>query len=143
MAGIDFKYAVSGDILENYIKGTYKTCTVWERVFLHLKSKGIDAYSPGQHKGKCTTPYVVLKNTGTAGFEGSNQIGSQTLDVITYCPRSNYSDIEPYTVQVQSFLGELKGYIRPTGNITPVILDDSVNGYTQTIEYQTFQRLRR
>ncbi|ADK16174.1 hypothetical protein WX45_01796 [Clostridium ljungdahlii DSM 13528] len=143
MAGIDFKYAVSGDILENYIKGTYKTRTVWERVFLHLKSKGIDAYSPGQHKGKCTTPYVVLKNTGTAGFEGSNQIGSQTLDVITYCPRSNYSDIEPYTVQVQSFLGELKGYIRPTGNITPVILDDSVNGYTQTIEYQTFQRLRR
>ncbi|WP_406541600.1 hypothetical protein [Clostridium ljungdahlii] len=143
MAGIDFKYAVSGDILENYIKGTYKTRTVWEHVFLHLKSKGIDAYSPGQHKGKCTTPYVVLKNTGTAGFEGSNQIGSQTLDVITYCPRSNYSDIEPYTVQVQSFLGELKGYIRPTGNITPVILDDSVNGYTQTIEYQTFQRLRR
>lgn len=143
MAEIDFKYAVPGDILEKYINGNYKPRTVWERTFLHLKSKGIDIYSPGRHKGKCTNPYVVLKNTGTTGFEGSNQIGSQTLDVIVYCPRSNYSDVESYAVQIQSFLSELKEYIRPTGNITPSILDDSVNGYTQTIEYQTFQRLRR
>ncbi|WP_123053148.1 hypothetical protein [Clostridium sp. JN-1] len=143
MAEIDFKYAVPGDILENYIKGTYKPRTVWERVFLCLKSKGVDIYSPGQHKGKCTNPYIVLKNTGTTGFEGSNQIGSQTLDVIIYCPSSNYSNTEPYTSQIQSFLSELKEYIRPTGNITPIVLDDSVNGYTQSIEYQTFQRLRR
>ena len=143
MSEISFKYAVPGDILENYIKGTYKPRTVWERAFLHLKSKGIDVYSPGQHKGKCTSSYTVVKNTGIVGFEGSNQIGSQTLDVIIYCPRSNYSDIEPYTVQIQNFLSGLKGYIRSTGNITPVILDDSVNGYTQSIEYQTFQRLRR
>ena len=143
MSEVNFKYAVPGDILEKYIKGAYKPRTVWERVFLHLKSKGIDVYSPGQHKGKCTSSYTVVKNTGIVGFEGSNQIGSQTLDVIIYCPRSNYSDIEPYTVQIQNFLSGLKGYIRSTGNITPVILDDSVNGYTQSIEYQTFQRLRR
>jgi hypothetical protein len=142
MSEIRFEYAVPGDILENYINGTYIPRTVWERVFLFLKSKGIDVYSPGQHQGKCTSPYVVLKNTGTMGFQGSNQIGSQTLDVIVYCPRSNYSDMEPYTVQIQSFLSELKEYIRPTGNITPVILDDNVNGYTQSIEYQTFQKLR-
>lgn len=139
----DFKYAVPGDILENYIKGIYKPRTVWERVYLHLKSKGIDVYSPGQHKGKCTSPYIVLKNNGTISFEGSNQIGSQSIDVIIYCPATNYSNIEPYTWQVQDFLKELKQYIRSTGNITPVILDDSVNGYTQTLGYQTFQRLRR
>ncbi|OAA93006.1 hypothetical protein [Clostridium coskatii] len=143
MPEINFKYAVPGDILEDYINGTYIPRTVWERVFLFLKSKGIDVYSPSQHKGKCTSSYTVVKNTGTTGFQGSNQIGSQTLDVIVYCPRSNYSDMEPYTVQIQNFLSELKEYIRPTGNIMPVILDDSVNGYTQSIEYQTFQRLRR
>lgn len=139
----DFKYAIQGDILENYIKGIYKPRTVWERAFLLLKSKSVDVYSPGQHKGKCTSPYVVLKNIGTSGFEGSNQIGSQTLDIIIYYPATNYNDMEPYTWQVQDFLKELKEYIRPTGNITTAILDDSVNGYTQTIEYKTFQRLRR
>ncbi|MBV4441152.1 hypothetical protein [Clostridium tyrobutyricum] len=143
MAEISFKYAVPGDTLQNYINGTYTPRTVWERVFLLLKSKGVDVYSPAQHEGKCTSSYIVLKNTGTMGFQGSNQIGSQTLDIIIYCPKTNYSNIEPYTIQIQDFLSELKDYIRPTGNITPVVLDDTVNGYTQTVEYQTFQRLRR
>ncbi|MBV4417300.1 hypothetical protein [Clostridium tyrobutyricum] len=143
MAEISFKYAVPGDTLQNYIDGSYEPRTVWERVFLLLKTKGIDVYSPGQHEGKCTSPYVVLKNTGTMGFQGSNQIGSQTLDIIIYCPKTNYSSMEPYTTQVQDFLSELKDYIRPTGNIMPVVLDDTVSGYTQTVEYQTFQRLRR
>ena len=140
---VDLKYAIQGDILENYIKGIYKPRTVWERAYLHLKSKSVDVYSPGQHRGKCTSPYVVVKNNGTNGFEGSNKIGSQSLDIITYYPATNYSGIEPYTGQIQDFLKELKQYIRPTGNVTPIILDNSVNGYTQTIEYQTFQRLRR
>lgn len=138
-----FKYTIFGDTLENYKKGIYKPRTVWERVYLHLKSKSVNVYSPGQHKGKCTCPYVVIKNNGTTGFEGSNQIGSQTIDIIIYCPSTNYSDIEPYTLQVQDFVKELKQYIRPTGTITPVILDNSVEGYTQTIEYKTFQRIRR
>ncbi|KAA8676201.1 hypothetical protein [Clostridium sp. HV4-5-A1G] len=143
MAEANFKYAVPGDVLQSYIDGLYEPRTVWERVFLLLKSKGVDVYSPGQHERKCTSPYVVVKNTGTMGFQGSNQIGSQTLDVIIYYPATNYSGIEPYTVQIQGFLSGLREYIRPTGNITPVVLDNTVNGYTQTLEYQTFQRLRR
>ncbi|MEY7998606.1 hypothetical protein AB8U03_00070 [Clostridium sp. Mt-5] len=141
--GVSFRYASLGDLLQNYINGTYIPRTVWERVFLLLKSRGIDVYSPGQHEGKCTSPYVVVKNTGTSGFQGSNQIGSQTLDIIIYYPLTNYSDMEPYTCQIQNFLSQLKEYIRSTGNITPVVIDDTVSGYTQTIEYQTFQRLRR
>lgn len=143
MSEVSFKYAIPGDVLKNYINGTYKPRTVWERVFLLLKSKGVDVYSPGQHTGKCTSLYVVIKNTGTLGFQGSNKIGSQTLDVMPYCPSTNYSNLEPFAAQIQDFLGELKEYIRPTGNITSVILDDAVSGYTQTLEYQTFQRLRR
>lgn len=143
MTEVNFKYAITGDVLQNYINGTYKPRTVWERVFLLLKSKGVDVYSPGQRKGKCTSPYVVIKNTGTLGFEGSNQIGSQAIDVIIYYPSTNYSGTETFTNQIQDFLRELKQYIRPTGTITPVILDSSVEGYTQSIEYQTFQRLRR
>lgn len=143
MTEVNFKYAITGDVLQNYINGTYKPRTVWERVFLCLKGKGVDVYSPGQHKGKCTSPYVVIKNTGALGFEGSNQIGSQTIDIIIYYPSTNYSGIEPFTNQIQDFLRELKQYIRPTGTITPVILDSSVEGYTQSIEYQTFQKLRR
>lgn len=143
MSEASFNYVVSGDILQNYINGTYIPRTVWERVFLCLKSKGVDVYSPGQHQGKCTSPYIVLKNTGTIGFQGSNKIGSQIIEVIVYCPASNYSNMEPYTTQIQGFLTELKEYIRSTGNITPVVLDDTVSGYTQTVEYQTFQNLRR
>lgn len=140
---VEFKYTILGSTLENYINETYKPRTVWERAYLHLMSKGIDVYSPGQHEGKCTNPYVVLKNNGITGFEGSNQIGSQIIDIILYYPSTNYSNIEPYTYQIQRILKELSEYLRPTGNITPVILDDSANGYTQTLEYQTFQKLRR
>ncbi|WP_066019953.1 MULTISPECIES: hypothetical protein [Clostridium] len=120
----------------------YKPRTVWERVFLFLKNKGIDVYSPGQHQGKCKEPYVVLKNTGTSGFEGCNKIGYQTIDILIYCPSTNYSDLEPFAQNIQLCLSELKEYIRPTGNITSVVVDTNIDAYTQIIEYQGLQKLR-
>jgi len=140
---VNFSYTLPAGVVAEYLAGTFTPKTVWQRIYLHLKSKGVGVYSPGQHKGKCTDPYVVIKNTGTSGFEGSNQIGSQSIDILIYYPSTNYSGLEEYTWQIQSFLSQLKEYIRPTSNITPVIIDDSVNAYTQTLEYKTFQRLRR
>ncbi len=134
---------VVGDSLADYLNGTYKPRTVWERVYLHLKSNSIDVYSPSQHAGKCVSPYVVLKNTGIIGDSGSNQIGSQTIDILLYSPATNYEDLEPYTTQVQGLLSKLKEYIRPTGNVTSITTDDIVKAYTQTMEYKTFQKLRR
>ena len=143
MSEANFKYVVSGDILQKYIDGLYKPRTVWERVFLLLKSKGIDVYSPGQHKGQCTSLYVVVKNSGTIPSLGATQSGSQTIDVILYCPLTNYTSLEPYTIKIQQLLHELREFIRPTGNIIGVLVDDNVDAYTNTIEYQTFQKLRR
>lgn len=129
--------------MEDYLSGNYTPKTIWERVYLHLASQGFQVYSPNQKEGKCTNPYIVVKNTGTSGFLSSNQIGSQSLDILIYVPFTNYSNLETYTQQIQDSLSSLKEYIRPTGNITSVILDVEVMGYTQTLEYQTFQRLRR
>lgn len=140
----DFKYPLTGN-LDDYLNATTKPITVWQRVFLYLQRCEVDIYSPGQHQGECVEPYVVLVNGGTQGFNGSNQIGSQLIDVIVNYPLNNYSGMEPYMANLIDLLSseDIKHYIRYTGEITPVVVDDTSKSYTATLTYQTFQRLRR
>lgn len=112
----------------------------WHDIYLHLKSKGIEIYSQGQKTDTCQSNYVVLKDNGQYGIAGSYKTGYSLIDVIIFCPINKYSQVEGYKTELKGYMKELQG-IKPTGNETPVIIDDSVKAYTTSIEYQILKRL--
>ena len=36
--------------------------SVWQDIYKHLKSNGLDVYSPSTKTGECTKEYVVVKD---------------------------------------------------------------------------------
>ena len=113
---------------------------MWNKTYLHLKSKGINVYSPGQHKGLCTESYVVLRDGGGDSFAGTNKVGYSILDVIIYHPNNRDSSLGSYKKEVKKHLEEVKG-LKKTGFETPVVMDDDKQAYTTSIEYQILKRL--
>nr|WP_152752784.1 hypothetical protein [Clostridium estertheticum] len=116
--------------------------TLWQKIFLHLEKKRYEVYSPGQKRDKCEATYVVIKENGIHGQDGGNKLGFKAFDIIIYHPISNYSSMEFYVENIKKALKEIKE-LRATGTETPAIIDDEVQAYTTSIEYQALKTLRR
>ncbi|NOH14872.1 hypothetical protein [Clostridium cochlearium] len=136
-----FNYKVPGDKLQEDLINSTTPQTVWQKIYLHLKKLGYEVYSPGQKRDKCTDSYVVIKEGGTYALN-SNVNGYKLFDIIIYHPMSNYSSMEFYVENIKQAMKDIRE-LRPTGNETPSIVDDKVEAYTTSIEYQQFKRLRR
>lgn len=106
------------------------------KLMKYLIDNEIKAYLPGQHKGDCLFNYVVLKDSGTSGYMGSNKIGTQLIDVIFFVPQNKYSQCEIFKKEIKTLLEEFPG-IRYTGDETRVITDDSVKGLTFSVMYES------
>lgn len=102
----------------------------------YLIDNGIKVYLVGQHKGDCTSNYVVLKDSGTSGYMGSNKVGTQLIDVLFFVPQNKYSQCDKFKEEVKTLLSEFKG-IRYTGDETGVIPDDGVKALTFSVMYQS------
>lgn len=137
-----FNYKVSGDHLQQDLINNAVPQTVWQKIYLHLKKLGYEVYSPGQKRNKCTDSYIVIKENGIHGQEGSNKVGYKLIDIIIYHPMSNYSSMEFYVENIKQALQVIKE-LRPTGNETPAIMDSEVQAYTTSIGYQALKTLRR
>lgn len=116
--------------------------SLWQKIYNHLKSRGIDVYSPGQHQGECTSPYTVVKTAG------SNQLldysSTQPLyDVMCYVPEEFYSRLEPYVETVKGFMKELYPMIVPMEFETASFLDDTVKGHMISIQYRASRKITR
>lgn len=136
-----FNYKIPGDHLQQDLINNAVPQTVWQKIYLHLKKLGYEVYSPGQKRDKCTDSYVVIKEGGTYAMD-SNVNGYKLFDIIIYHPMSNYSSMEFYVENIKQAMKAI-GELRPTGNETQSIVDDKVEAYTTSIEYQQFKRLRR
>lgn len=107
----------------------------WQNIYKHLKSKGIDVYSPGQHQGECISPYTVVKDDGLSPL--SNFSSSQALyDVMCYVPQDRFSELEPYVEQVKKAMEGLYPAIIPMYFQTSSFLDDTVKGHMVSIQYR-------
>lgn len=139
----NFKYKTEGNDVEQDLINNTEGQTVWQKVYLFLKRRGYEVYSLGQKRDKCTDSYIVLKENGTHALD-SNVNGYKLFDVIIYHPKTNYSTLELYANDVKKALKdkEITQFLRPTGNETPSILDNEVEGYTISIEYQQFKNLK-
>lgn len=113
----------------------------WKDIYTLIKSKGEEVYSPGQKNDICKNRYVVIKESGTYPSTGSNKIGYSLMEIIVYYPLNQYSEIDGFKEKLKLFMKELKG-IKPTGNETPIIVDDGAKAYTLSIEYQIHKKLQ-
>lgn len=112
----------------------------WQTIYSHLKSKGIDVYSPGQHEGHCVSAYTVVKDAGTTPYLSFSS--TKTLyDLMCYVPKNKFSTLEPYVASVKKAMKELYPMIIPVNFETASYLDTSVDAYMISIQYQNNRKL--
>lgn len=109
-------------------------------IYTHLKSKNLNPYFPGQHKGECEEPFVIVMEGTQMPSIQSNRIGQQVIDFIIFVPVNSYIAVEPYKNKIKLALKELT-YLRKTGLETPVITDDDKKAYTTSIQYVIQKKL--
>lgn len=107
----------------------------WKTIYTHLKTLGFSVYSPGQHQGECTEPYVVIK---VADSTPKSTFTSHTVlyDFLCYVPRDKYSTLEDYVTSVKQALKSLYPTIIPTQYETASYYDDQVKGHMISLEYR-------
>lgn len=112
----------------------------WQNIYKHLSECGLDVYSPGQHQGECTSPYVVVKDAGTNPL--GNFSSTQTLyDVMCYVPKDKFSTLEPYVKHVKTCMRGLYPAIIPVNFETASFLDDTVKGHMISVQYRNNRKL--
>lgn len=115
--------------------------TRYTDVYDHLVNKGFDVYSPGQHKGECVTPYIVLKSAGMnrVGNYSSNQY---LYDLLCYVPKDKYTQLEGYVEKVEDAMRELEPMIRPMNTQTSSFYDDAVKAHMISVQYCNYRRMK-
>lgn len=112
----------------------------WQDIYLHLKKKGFDVYSPGIKTGECASEYLVVKNDGSSKH-ASFSTDVDLYAVLCYVPKNCYSSLEPLVQKVKKAMNELEPMIKPYGTQTPSFYDDSVKAHMISIEYKNYKKL--
>ena len=112
----------------------------WQDIFLHLKKKGFEVYSPGVKIGECKKHYIVVK------MDGSTKLASFSTDddlysVMCYVPKQEYSKLEPLVQKIKIAMKELEPMILPYGSQTPSYYDDSYKAHMVSIEYKNHKKM--
>ncbi|MDI6617897.1 MAG: hypothetical protein QME45_04355 [Clostridiales bacterium] len=113
---------------------------MWQIIYDKLKSWDLNPYAPGQHEGLCENNYCVIREEEQSGMIGTNKVGYRLVDFILFVPIASYIQVEPYINSIKAAMKELP-QLKKTGNETPVIVDDEIQAYTTSIEYQILKKL--
>lgn len=113
---------------------------MFEKVYRNLKNKGFDVYSIGQHQGKCTDPFIVIKEHEPMEKVGSGY-NNNLLKLICYYPFGKYSNVKPFRESIELVMDELKEFDREFVS-NPVMIDNEKNAYFFTLQYNN-KKLRR
>lgn len=115
--------------------------TVTEDIYDCLKKAGLEVYTPGQHTGECVSEYVVVQDAGDVNTT-EMRVKTKTFNVMCYVPHGRYFDMERLCEKVLKAMRKLYPMMIETGNKTPVVFDDSVKGWTQSIEYANYRHIK-
>lgn len=111
-----------------------------KKIFKKLESKNLNPFYPGQHQGKCTEPYTVIREGAQIPSPSGRTTGQKIIDIILFTPGNSYLQMEEYKKQVGEALREIKG-LRKTGIETPIITDDDKEAYTSSQEYVIHKKM--
>ena len=106
-----------------------------------LRKNGFDTYYPGQHKGECLSPYVVIKYDGATKVVGiSSSVATYTI--MCYVPVKHYSMLEDYVQRVKEVMKEhVFPLVRPDGNETPSVYEEETKSHMVSIEYANYRKM--
>lgn len=107
--------------------------TGWKEIFQHLEQGGFDVFPLGQHKGKCESPYLVLRNNGAGHIRS---IEAQEYEVLIYYPFEHYSSFEGYIGKVKDRMNELYPMVKLVDDQQPHYPDDDVQAYMTSLIYR-------
>lgn len=112
--------------------------TRWEDIYEHLKTSGFEVYSPGQHKGECTAPYIVVRDAGTSPYmEFTTAV--TLYEILCYVPKSKYSTLQEYAGQVKQAMKGLWPMMIPMNYETAPFYDDTVKAHMTAIQYRNLK----
>lgn len=110
------------------------------RIYTKLKNKGVDVYFPGQHKGKCKSPYVVVRKDAQLTFAGTNKLGQRLVDIMVYCPVDSFKVAEDYVKSIREHMGGFD-FLRKTGFETSWMVEDDIEAYFTSLQYTIIKEL--
>ena len=114
--------------------------SIWQDIFMHLKSSGFSVYSPGIKTGECTSEYLVIKNDGSSRHS-SFSTDVDLYSIMCYVPKQKYSELEPLVQRVKKAMKELDPLLKPYGTQTPSYYDDSMKAHMVSIEYKNYKKI--
>ena len=114
---------------------------MFKEIYKHLKSKGLNVYSIGQHQGICKDPYFVIKDNGESEVAGTN-LSYDTIEILIYYPIGQYSALEGQINVLKQYMKEL-AKLRRVMNPSPTVIDDDKKAYMTSLYYQKIKQLRK
>lgn len=105
-----------------------------------LKDNQVEVYFPGQHKGECTSNYVVVRDaTSVKSLSFSTMI--HYYDVLCYVPQQRFGDLEPFLEEVKKVMKQLVPMIKPADSETGSFYDESNKGWMKSVQYQNYRQI--
>jgi hypothetical protein len=109
-------------------------------IYSNLADNGIDVYSPAQHEGECTSPYVVVKDAGVTRYQQFSSVQA-LYDIMCYVPKNRFTELEKYVGRVKEIMKRLEPMIMPTHTELASFYDDTVNGHMVSIQYRNYRKI--
>lgn len=111
----------------------------WQRLYQILSDSGWAVYSPGQHTGLCTEPYIVLRLAGTQDPEGISSY-FDLYELLLYVPYGRYSEIESAQKAIKSLMRAYCPVVAVYDDFDYTFNDDDVKGYQSSITYRVVKK---
>lgn len=111
-----------------------------ERLYLHLKEKAFEVYTPGQKQGECKKKYVVVKYDGAYKLNSFSS-SQDTYSVMCYVPKQKYSELEEYIEEVYKAIKEMYPLFKSTGERTPSFYDDGVKAHMVSMTFVSNRKI--
>lgn len=109
-------------------------------IYIHLKNVGnFEVYFPAQHKGECTSKYVVIK-TGITNQVNTFTSTQTEYDILCYVPQDMPSQMDIFFEEVKECMKKLFPMIRPTYMETEMFYDDTIKGYMRSVQYVNYRK---
>ncbi|HHD2753292.1 TPA: hypothetical protein ACOTG0_002101 [Clostridium perfringens] len=89
-------------------------------------------YAIGEHKGKCLSPYVVLKFDNQLASVSNSHCGWQLFTLFLYAPLGDITVLDDMVEPIKNAMGEFEF----TGEISPEQIEESKEAYFKILKFR-------
>ncbi len=106
-----------------------------------LSARGVAAYEPGAHPGRCTAAYTVLRQSGLYPTPQARRLRYTLMTVHCYVPLGQDATqrLDALCAAVKGALTPLHSQARPTGREGSDTIEEAYHALSRTIEYQVLR----